>query len=352
MRAPVTGPILPLAMPSAGAASTPAPSKNQNLQAARAAKEDEFYTQLRDIEKELQHYKAHFSGQTVYLNCDDPHESNFFRYFFLNFHVLGLKRLIATSYVGRTLGKAVAYTYDGQQDSIGSPDPDTVRERPITGSGDFRSPECVALLKEADIVVTNPPFSLFREYINQLITHDKKFLIVGSQNAATSNEIFPLILSGKVWLGYHSGDMKFTVPTHYAPRKVRYWVDETGQKWRSLGNVCWYTNLVHPKRHANLGLYKTYTPADYPTYVNYDAIEVSRVANIPVDYPGKMGVPITFLNKWNPEQYELLGTSATLSTPMSKVVPGQKGTGRFYLKEPDGYDRLYERVVIRRKATP
>lgn len=288
-----------------------------------------------DIAQELKHYKRHFKGKVVLCNCDDPFESNFFKFFALNFNAWGLKKLICTcfdgsSIVGRELN---LFNYDEQStterkaykveltevsdvNGDGATDLLDVKEilksNPpvlLSGNGDFRSDECVELLKEADIVVTNPPFSLFREFVAQLIEYDKKFLIIGNQNAITYKEIFPLIRNNQLWLGYKSGDMAFTVPDSYEPRATRYWVDESGQKWRSMGNICWYTNLDHKKRHEELDLYKTYSPEEYPKYDNYDAIEVGRVADIPMDYEGYMGVPITFLDKYNPEQFEIYGAT-------------------------------------------
>ena len=289
-------------------------NNNKALSAANKAKKDEFYTQLSDIENELRHYKEHFKGKTVFCNCDDPYESNFFKYFAINFNHLGLKKLICTCYAG----SPVIYTQltlFGDEIVVGSEtdrkpykieitevkdlngdgavdltDIDlllrSVNGKPklLKGNGDFRSAECIQLLKQADIVVTNPPFSLFREYVAQLIEYDKKFIIIGNQNAITYKEIFPLLKDNKIWLGYKSGDMAFTVPSSYEPRETRYWVDENGQKWRSMGNICWFTNLDIQKRHENLILYKPYTPEEYPTYDNYDAIEVSKTANIPCDY--------------------------------------------------------------------
>ncbi|MDE7413136.1 MAG: adenine-specific methyltransferase EcoRI family protein [Muribaculaceae bacterium] len=308
---------------------------NRSLNAAAKAKQDEFYTQMPDIAQELKHYKRHFKGKVVLCNCDDPFESNFFKFFALNFNAWGLKKLICTcfdgsSIVGRELN---LFNYDEQPTSErkaykveltevsdvngdGATDLLDVKEilksNPpvlLSGNGDFRSDECIELLKEADIVVTNPPFSLFREFVAQLIEYDKKFLIIGNQNAITYKEIFPLIRNNQLWLGYKSGDMAFTVPDSYEPRATRYWVDESGQKWRSMGNICWYTNLDHKKRHEELDLYKTYSPEEYPKYDNYDAIEVGRVADIPMDYEGYMGVPIIFLDKYNPEQFEIYGAT-------------------------------------------
>jgi hypothetical protein len=331
---------------------------NQNLQSAKKAKEDEFYTQLSDIEREVNHYKHHFQDKVVYLNCDDPRVSNFFHYFSFNFETLGLKKLVATSYKSQEVDlfsqndadEAIYLEYEGDKSGNMVPDPDEIGIKQLKGDGDFRSPESIELLKKSDIVVTNPPFSLFRDFVTQLVKYDKKFLVVGSQNAITYKEVFQLIQENKIWLGVKSGDMAFRVPDHYAPRETRYWEDTDGQKWRSLGNACWFTNLDFPRRHEDLILYKTYNPVDYPTYVNYDGIEVGRTVDIPMDYPGAMGVPITFLSQHNPDQFEILGNSGTLSTPLQYVVPGQKGSGRFYLDNGDGtYRRLYDRIVIRNK---
>ncbi|MFJ1438473.1 adenine-specific methyltransferase EcoRI family protein [Capnocytophaga canimorsus] len=293
-----------------------AKSLNNNLHKAKKGKNDEFYTQLSDIENELKHYMHHFKDKVVYCNCDDPRISNFFHYFSYNFEKLGLKKLIATCYKNQNKDlfsqndseQAIYLEYNGDKNGDNIPNPDEIGIHPLKGDGDFRSKESIELLKQADIVVTNPPFSLFREYVAQLIEYDKKFLIIGSQNAITYKEIFPLIAQNKMWLGYRSGDMKFKVPEYYEERATRFWIDEEGQKWRSLGNTCWFTNLDHNKRHEKLILYKTYTgnEEDYPKYDNYDAINVDKVADIPMDYDGVMGVPITFLDKYNPEQFEIV----------------------------------------------
>jgi hypothetical protein len=288
---------------------------NQHLQDARAAKEDEFYTQLPDIERELKHYKRHFKGKVVYCNCDDPRVSNFFHYFSYNFEKLGLKKLITTCYQNQQMDlfsqndseQAISLVYEGDKNDNRVPDPTEIGIHPLRGDGDFRSPECVELLEQADIVVTNPPFSLFREYVAQLIQHDKKFIIVGNQHTATYREIFKLIQDNRMWMGHNTGDMKFQVPDHYEPRSTRFWIDDTGQKWRSLGNACWYTNLDISKRHEDLILYKRYSPDEYPTYVNYDAIDVGTYKDIPCDYDGVMGVPVTMLGYLNPDQFELVG---------------------------------------------
>ena len=335
--------------------------KNQSLGKARDAKQDEFYTQLSDIERELKHYKKHFKGKVVYCNCDDPRTSQFFHYFSYNFEKLGLKKLVTTCYKSQSRDlftkndseKAIYLEYDGGSKGAGVPDPEQIGIEHLEGDGDFRSAESIKLLKQADIVVTNPPFSLFREYVAQLMKYSKKFVIVGNQNAISYKEIFNLVIEGKIWLGNKSGDMAFKVPDHYTPRDTRYWVDEDGQKWRSMGNACWFTNLDIAKRHEKLILYQKYNPKDYPTYANYDAIEVGKTSDIPVDYDGVMGVPLTFLDKHNLDQFEILGSSRTLGKRMSEVA--EKGTyaqggPRFYLPKGDGtYGRLYDRIVIRKK---
>lgn len=311
---------------------------NKNLNAAKTAKKDEFYTQLTDIERELQHYWPHFRDKVVLCNCDDPYESNFFKYFALRFNQLGLKKLICTCYNGSPVqGNELLLRFEPWDDDDeikkkaykveitevkdlngdGAVDLSDVRyllqnDKNVLATlqtGDFRDPECIELLKQADIVVTNPPFSLFREYIGQLMEYGKKFLIIGNQNNVTYKEIFPLLMENKVWLGYKSGDMAFKVPDDYEARETRYWQDESGQKWRSLGNICWFTNLDHNKRHEMLDLVCRYSSEEYPTYDNYDAINVNKVDNIPYDYEGAMGVPITFLDKYSPEQFDILNAN-------------------------------------------
>ena len=305
-------------------------SLNSNLVGARRTKEDEFYTQLPDIERELKHYKSHFTGHVVYCNCDDPRVSNFFHYFSYSFERLGLKRLITTCYKSQELDlysqnnseQAICLEYEGDKNHNMVPDPNEIGIKPLKGDGDFRSPEGIELLKQADIVVTNPPFSLFREFIDYLIKYDKKFIIVGNQNAISYKEVFRLIQQNKMWLGNNNGDMSFRVPDSYPARETRSWVDQDGKKWRSLGNACWFTNLDIAKRHEQLILYKTYNPDDYPSYDNYDAIEVTKVVEIPKDFDGVMGVPLTFLDKYNPDQFEVLGLSGS-DYPRTKSY-GQK----------------------------
>ncbi|MBO5760329.1 MAG: adenine-specific methyltransferase EcoRI family protein [Lentisphaeria bacterium] len=311
---------------------------NKNLQKANKAKQDEFYTQLTDIEKELRHYKEHFKGKTVFCNCDDPFESNFFKYFAMNFNFFGLKKLIATCYerspvAGEELplfhffgmkdrerplvAHKIEITEITDENGDGATDLTDVklllqnRKNILTalkGNGDFRSEECVALLKEADIIVTNPPFSLFREYVAQLVEYDKKFVIIGNQNAITYKEIFPLIKENKLWLGasIHSGDREFRVPEYYNVYSKSLRLDEKGNKYVRVVGVRWFTNLDYSKRHEELDLYKRYNAEEYPRFDNYDAINVGKTTDIPYDYDGIMGVPITFLDKYNPEQFEII----------------------------------------------
>lgn len=287
---------------------------NKNLNQAKSAKKDEFYTQLVDIENELKHYKPHFKGKTVLCNCDDPRVSNFFHYFSYNFEQLGLKKLITTCYKNQNRDlfsqndseRAIWLEYLGDKNGDRVPNPEEIGIHYFNGDGDFRSAECIELLKQADIVVTNPPFSLFREYVAQLMKYGKKFLILGNQNAITYKEIFTYIKLNQLWLGSTQSFMKFRVPDYYEPKPTRFWIDESGQKWRSMGNICWFTNLDIAKRHEELILYKTYNSGEYPFYDNYNAIEVKKVAEIPMDYDGVMGVPITFLDKYNPEQFEIV----------------------------------------------
>lgn len=334
---------------------------NQNLGNAKKAKEDEFYTQLADIERELKNYRHHFEGKVVYCNCDDPRVSNFFHYFSYSFEKLGLKKLITTCYKNQDIdlfsegknSRAVYLEYYGDKNGNMIPDPAEIGIKPLKGDGDFRSVESINLLKQADIVVTNPPFSLFRQFVTQMFSHKKKFLVVGSQNAITYKEVFRLIQENKMWLGYHNGDMKFRVPKSYPPREHRFWIDDDGNKWRSLGNACWFTNLDISKRHEDMVLYKTYNPENYPTYANFNGIEVGKTEFIPMDYSGSMGVPITFLDKYNPDQFEILGNSRELGVPISSVAPRgsySPGGPRFYLPQSDGtYKRMYDRLVIRNK---
>ena len=355
---------------------------NTALSLRNRSPKDEFYTQMTDIEAELRHYKEQFRGQIILCNCDDPYESNFFKYFAMNFNHLGLKKLIATCYAGSPIageqlpfsdlpsfGQAVdkqAYKVEITQvpdaNNDGAIDLCDVEYllkndgnvlMPLEGDGDFRSPECVALLQESDVVVTNPPFSLFREYVTQLGTFGKKFLILGDQNAITYEEVMSQVMANNLWFGYENGGTKwFRVPDNYditteSRKKV---VD--GIQYFSMGRIYWYTNLDTAKRHEFITLYRKYTPEDYPTYTNYPAIEVSRVSDIPMDYEGAMGVPITFLDRYNPQQFQILGSSRLLSEPMARHAKQgtyMQGGPRFYVPESDGtHRRLYDRLVIRR----
>lgn len=305
-------------------------AQNRSLQAAKTAKEDEFYTQLSDIERELKHYKKHFKGKVVYCNCDDPRVSNFFHYFSYNFEKLGLKKLTATCYKSQSMDlfsqndseEAIWLEYHGDKNGSGVPEPEEIGIEPLKGDGDFRSPESIELLKQADIIVTNPPFSLLREYISQLMEQDKKFVIIGSGNALTTKDIFPLVKEGKIWLGYgfDAGNAYFKTPNPEGFARGVY-NPETGLvKFR---NVAWLTNLDLAKRHEDLILYKSYDLGEYPTYDNYDAIEVSRVKDIPSDFDGVMGVPFTFLDSHNPNQFEILGITKTWFGLASKKYPTQ-----------------------------
>lgn len=290
---------------------------NRDLNAAKSGKNDEFYTQLPDIEREVRHYKKHFKGKTVLCNCDDPWVSNFFRFFSRQFEEYGLKKLIATCYKNsqpdmfseHKSEKAVWLEYTGDKDGDKVPSPEEIGINHFEGNGDFRSEECIELLRQADIVVTNPPFSLFREYVTQLAKYDKKFLVVGTWNAITYKEIFKLIKENKLWIGVNSNRKfsGFIVPKHYPLHGTEARIDEDGNRIVSSNNTCWFTNMDTSKRHEELVLYKTYNPSDYPRYDNYDAIEVSNTKDIPIDFPGVMGVPVTFLDKHNPEQFEIIG---------------------------------------------
>ena len=345
---------------------------NKSLRKANKAKQDEFFTQLTDIEKELRYYKEHFKDKVVFCNCDDPEYSNFWKYFQNNFYFLGLKKLVSTHY---NLDGTPSYkmeivrTDNGNQMGI----PDYVKT-PLKQNGDFRSQECIEILKEADIVITNPPFSLFRDYVAQLMEYGKKFLIIGNQNAITYKEVFYLLQQNKMWLGYNNGDMEFVVPDYYEPRATRY-REENGIKYRSMGNTCWFTNLDTAKRHEDIILYQNYTPEEYPHYDNFNAIEVSKVDNIPVDFDGVMGVPITFMYKYNPEQFEIVGITKTWYGGASKIYPNQiqvNANGKqsivsklndgatlklatapagktHYIVDGEYYIQLYARILIRKK---
>ncbi len=352
-------------------------SDNKNLREAKKAKKDEFYTQLVDIELELKHYKEFLKNKIVFCNCDDPYESNFFKYFAINFNHLGLKKLIATCYDT----SPVSYTqlsFFGVNENKTYPNKNRrayrieINEVPdmnndgaidlsdvkllllnkkntlvhLNGDGDFRSEECIEFLKQADIVVTNPPFSLFREYVAQLFEYDKKFIILGNVNAITYKEIFKLIKDNKIWLGQsiHSGDREFRVPDSYPITSNSYRVDENGVKYIRVKGVRWWTNIDYKERHEDLVLYKKYNKKEFPNYDNYNAINVDKTCDIPMDYNGYIGVPITFLDKYNPDQFELFGIMNT----------GEQNTGIRYPNTPHGRPLIngvekYLRLIIRRK---
>lgn len=376
---------------------------------AKKNKADEFYTQLPDIEAEMRHYREQFRGKVIFCNCDDPFESNFFKYFAMNFNFLGLKKLIATCYTESPVAGEQLSLFDVQGLAVTTADAKRPHKIEITevrdenadgavgladveyllknrrntltllqGDGDFRSAECIALLQEADIVATNPPFSLFREYVAQLVEYDKKFIIIGSKNAIAYKEIFKLIQENKLWLGngFPNGNAFFRIPAEYS----REWANgvydpETGLvKFRNVG---WFANLDFEKRHESITLYKSYTPEEYPRYDNYDAIEVSKTAEIPYDYDGAMGVPITFLDKYNPEQFEILGITKTWFGGATKIYPNQIQVNvdgsrsivsklndgatikldvpphdkTYYMVDNDYFIQLYARIIIKRKGT-
>jgi len=309
---------------------------NKNLHKASQEKKDEFYTQLVDIENEMKHYKDHFRGKVVFCNCDDPKESNFVKYFSMNFEHLGLKKLIATHYKEANLftrESPYKLEYTGDKDGNRTPDPDEFITEMIS-DGDFRSKECIGFIKKANIVVTNPPFSLLREYIAQLMEYDKKFLIIGNVNVITYRDCFKLIKDNKMWLGasIHSGDREFRVPDNYPLDAAGYRVDDAGNKYIRVKGVRWFTNLDYKERHENLVLYKKYTPKEYPKYENYNAINVNKTSEIPMDYGGAMGVPITFLDKYNPGQFEVIGLGISNSGIEIGVKP-YKEEHKKYRKE-------------------
>ena len=342
---------------------------NKSLHKAKVAKKDEFYTQRTDIENELRHYKEHFEGKVVFCNCDDPYESEFFKFFALKFNDFKLKKLIATCYVSSPVAHNELPLFHWMEGGAGGKKPYKVEITEVSdytgdgcvdladvewliknkknvlsvlkGDGDFRSEECIELLKEADIVVTNPPFSLFREYVAQLMEYDKKFLIIGNQNAITYKEIFPLIKENKMWLGY---GFKGGAAHFYSVYEDTATACDHREGMIRVSGVMWFTNLDHSKRHERLVLYKTYTPEAYPHYDNYDAIEVGKTAEIPHDYDGVMGVPITFLDKYNPEQFEIIDINPHFFAIVESGLPRPKQLtlkNAGYTKDP------YARILIR-----
>jgi hypothetical protein len=314
--------------------------KNSNLHKAKAAKNDEFYTRLTDIEKELAHYKEFFRGKVVYCNCDDARESNFFKYFSINFDHLGLKKLITTGYSEN--GHGMLYVYEGDKNGNKRVDDEEVVTTELKGNGDFQSEECVEFLKQADVVVTNPPFSLFRDYVKQLMEYNKKFLILGNNNAITYKEIFPYIKNNELWLGFSANKtMKFQLSDSYEKFDE---MDKNGKKYGKVPAITWFTNIPHNKRNKPLDLYRKYNPTDYPKYDNYDAIEVSKVAEIPEDYNGVMGVPITFLDKYCPTQFEIVGATESEGSGFSNGVFNGGDTKQALVKS----QRVYKRLFIKR----
>ena len=381
---------------------------NTQLGNAKRAKKDEFYTQLGDINAELGHYTAHFADKVVFCNCDDPYESNFFKYFAANFNALKLKRLVATCYAGSPVAGRQLDLFESVAGDDCSPRegacPHAPRRIPhkivinevtdvngdgridladvewlikndknvltrLEGDGDFRSAECIELLKEADVVVTNPPFSLFREYVAQLVQYEKKFLIIGNLNAMHYKEIFPLFKENKMWLGasIHSGDRKFTVPENYPLDAAGCGIDANGQRFIHVKGVRWFTNLDYKKRHDEFVFIRRYNPVDYPKYANYGAIEVAKTVDIPEDWDGLMGVPDTFLDKYNPDQFEIIGNAGDTSWARSAGVQamgvetiarlrrqGNKAhvtanMNSLYLDQDGKILLPYSRIIIRRK---
>jgi len=334
---------------------------NSLFHSAKKAKNDEFYTQLPDIENELCHYTNQLKGKTIFCNCDDPAESNFFFYFVSKFKALKLKKLITTHYqaegksykievgnadMAKKITDIIKQGYDFNSDMnrniLQSFDVIT----PLQKNGDFRSTECIELLKQSDVVITNPPFSLFREYVSQIVEYGKKFLIIGNTNAIAYKEIFKLIKENKLQTGYTNFNvgMYFMVPDYYDTYKEM----RNGKKYVRVSTSCWFTNLEVAKHNAELTLYKHYTPKEYPKYDNYDAIEVSRVAEIPMDYDGVMGVPITFLDKHNPKQFDILGMSA--SAGYNEEIVGIPFLGNKDARPLNNGKNKYARIFIKKRG--
>lgn len=357
---------------------------NERFDNAKKNKNDEFYARLEDIEKELNHYKEYFKGKTIFCNCDDPRISNFFKYFALNFNEFGLKKIISTCYKNQDVDlftqndceKAVYIEYTGNPNDPTSTDFSTIEVKELKGDGDFRSQECIELLKQSDVVITNPPFSLFREYVAQLIQYDKKFIIVGHQNAISYKEIFSLIKENKLWLGYgFKGGAAHFINTHYEDYAS---AGDHKEGMIRVSGVVWFTNIDIKKRHEELVMYKTYNPEEFPKYENYEAINVDKSTDIPMDYDGVIGVPITFLDKYSPDQFEIVGLGIVGSCeftnerrmeildknglPTGKYTVNAKGTlYRKHLesdKKPAAfkdcetgelYQSIYARILIKRK---
>jgi len=282
-------------------------ANNKILNSAKSGKKDEFYTSLDEISNEVRYYRPHFEGKKVLCNCNDALHTGFAKFFSLQFELLGLKELICTSFAMEEGGHGVVYRYHGDKNGNRTPDIDEWEQIPMHGNGGFNTPEGLALIDEADIVVTNPPFSLFREFISVMVEHNKKFLIIGNVNAIGYKEVFPLIMDNKLWLGVNKKSMIFNVPDDYPLEAKTCGIDTYGKPFIKVNGIRWYTNLDNKVRHEEIILYKKYNEEEFPKYDNYDAIEVNKVADIPLDYEGIMGVPITFLDKYNPDQFEIVG---------------------------------------------
>ena len=357
-------------------------ARREDLGVAKANKKDEFYTQIEDISTEMWHYEKYFDGATIFCNCDDPFESNFFKYFALNFHKFNLKKLICTCYDGSPIAghdisfdeienmknaKRKAYKIEltdiPDMNNDGTFDIEDVEAflkskdcpiKELEGNGDFRSNECISLLEEATIVCTNPPFSLFREYMEQLHKYNKNYIILGTMNALKYKEIFPLIRDNKMWVGY-GFNLSMIYKTAY-PNTLeanRKYVQQHGydpdEGYVKVPAICWYTNLDVEKRHEGVDLYKHYTPEEFPTYENFDAIEVGKVADIPVDYMGKMGVPISFMDKYNPEQFEIIGYGYGNLAKEIGVKKNYRGRTDLVYMENGKHKSPYGRLIIRRR---
>lgn len=353
-------------------------NNNENLNKAGKAKKDEFYTQLVDIENELRHYKDFFRGKIVFCNCDDPYESNFVKYFAMNFNALGLKKLIATSYASSPIVFTQLSFYQEKEKSFIERDgkraylieltemrdengdgaidisdfEKTMKENPpeyLKGDGDFRSAECIELLKEADVVVTNPPFSLFRELIELLEKYRKKYILIGNVNAITYKEVFPLIMNNRLWLGasIHSGDREFRVPDSYPLEASGCRIDKSGIKYIRVKGVRWFTNVDYCERHERMILYRKYTAKDYPAYDNYEAVNIDKVSEIPFDYDGIMGVPITFMDKYNPDQFDIVGATESEGKGFSNGLWKEASK----VAQPlIGGQRVYKRIFIKKRG--
>ena len=324
---------------------------NKNLNRAGVEKNDEFYTQLSDVEDELRHYKKHFKNKVVLCNADDPRKSAFAHHLMYKFEEYGLRKLITTCYKSKQKNlfskndsnQAIWLEYNGDKNGNRIPDLKEIGIHNFKGDGDFRSSECVDLLKEADLVATNPPFSLFKEFVEYLMSYKKKFIIIGNQNAVGYNNIFKLLKENKIWLGNNAGAMTFRVSDRYNSSNMKYVEDKNGQKWKSLGNVCWFTNLDFPKRHDDIILYKKYTPNEYPTYDGHNGpdckiINVNKTKEIPKNYNGVMGVPVSYLEKHNVNQFSIVGK-------MSTTKIDEFNYGYPYINGK----KIYARILIKRK---